>query len=75
MTYPCLLGGGIIGNSIKNHWDQNLSKKNKTQICGKSGHLDFIKDIKLIYFAVWQIKDMGFLLKTKYISVTNNFSV
>lgn len=74
MTYPCLLGGGITGNSMKKHWDQNLSKETP-QICGKSGLLDFIKDIKLIYFAVWQIKNTGFLLKTKYISVTNNFCV
>lgn len=59
MTYPCLLGGCIIGNNVKNHWEQYLSKKT-TQICGKSGLIDFIKDMKLINFAVWQIKDKGY---------------
>lgn len=74
MTYPCLPGDGIIGNNTKNHWDQYLSQKTP-QICGKSGLIDFVKDIKLIYFAVWQIKDIGFVLKTKYISESDRFCV
>lgn len=71
MTYPCLPGGGVIGNNRKNHWDQYLSQKNPKSV---ENQVSLIS-LRAFYFAVWKIKDVGFVLKTKYISESENFCV
>lgn len=48
---------------------------NKIHICGKPGLINLLRDIKLIGFGIWQINDVGFVVKIKYVSVSDNFSV
>lgn len=47
----------------------------KIYICGKPGLINFIRDIKLIGFGIWQVNDVGFVVKMKNVSVSDNFCV